>query len=64
MLKPISRLPISLVISVILFSSLLYAGYTVEFDSATGVMDITTTDGEDITITKHPTTGGLAINGT
>jgi hypothetical protein len=33
------------------------------FDPSTGRMSITLADGEDITITKHPVTGGLAING-
>ena len=41
-----------------------YAIINIDFDSVTGVMKITTTSGENIVITKHPTTGGLAVNGT
>ncbi len=41
-----------------------YAEITFEWNPTTGEMEITVPDGEDIAITKDPTTGGLAINGT
>ena len=47
----------------IILPHFVYAGYDPVFDPDTGWMVITLTKGHDIKITKHPTTGGLAVNG-
>jgi len=40
-----------------------YAGWTKTWDAASGRMEITITDGDNVTITKHPIMGTLAVNG-
>ena len=47
---------------ILLFAKQAYA-YSVSYNPTTKKMTITLTGDEDITITKHPDTGGLAING-
>ena len=64
MSKSTSRFLIPFIVFSIIISSFSYAEIKVEFNQTTGRMDIETTDGENVVITKHPTTGGLAINGT
>jgi len=59
------RFNISLPILVLCLSlsHAVYAGWSVQWDETSRTMTIRITEGDSIAITKHPTTGGLAING-
>ena len=48
---------------VLVINNPLFADIKVDYNQTTRKMTITITDGEDVVITKDPTTGGLAING-